>query len=361
MGKEDSLAKFDSIARGYSTSDRIALCHDLDADGISSGALAYIAIEKLRGKAPDLVITQGFKTVELLPESLAKLKKWKIAKLLIVDFAFDQREANMGLAEKILDEILVIDHHTDYGRPQKKSFLLKVQKFSDVEPSRYPTAKAVYDLFSRHVDLSGHSWLACVGLMGDNQLKQWQGFVEAEAKRHGSSVEELSKVVSLISGVEVMAPEKLNALLLFLAKCVGPKEALGSKFAKYAEKLDRIVAGQIEKFEKKKEVFPKEELIWYEFGAKDNIKSEMINRISNTQYPDKTIIVVQDKGDGWLSFSARRQDFKVKANALLEKAVEGLEGAGAGGHIPAAAGRIKKKDLALFKQRILAELGQKQV
>jgi len=64
----------------------------------------------------------------------------------------------------------------------------------------------------------------------------------------------------------------------------------------------------------------------------------------------------QDKGDGYMSFSARRQDFKVKTNEVLETAVKGFEDAGAGGHIPASAGRIRKSDLPEFKKRVMQAL-----
>jgi len=357
--KNNSLEKFDSIVENYSKSDRIAICHDLDADGISSGALTYVAIQKIRGKAPDLVITQSHKTVELLPKSLSMLKRKKIQKLVIVDFAFDQNEKSVLETEKIVNEILVIDHHTDYGTKSKKTFFLKVQKFSDIEPSKYPTSKAVYDLFSRHVDLSTHSWLACTGLMGDNQLSQWNDFVKEEANKHNSSVSELSKIVAIISGVEVLAPKKLHELLLFLAKCKKPSDVLKSKFAEYSKNLDKKIEKLLLDFEKKKIVFPEKELVWHEFKAKGNFKSELINRISNQIYPNMTVIVVQDKGDDWLLFSARRQDFKVKMNSLLEKAVSGLKGAGAGGHVPAAAGRVNKKDFEEFKKRILEQLDKK--
>ena len=75
-------------------------------------------------------------------------------------------------------------------------------------------------------------------------------------------------------------------------------------------------------------------------------------------YPDKTLIFLQHRGDGFVSFSARRQDFKIKCNELLENAVKGLKGAGAGGHVPAAAGRIKEKDLPEFKKRVLSMLSK---
>ncbi|MCR4369019.1 MAG: DHH family phosphoesterase, partial [archaeon] len=236
------------------------------------------------------------------------------------------------------------------------------QHINKIDPSKYPTAKLVYDLFSRHVDLKDFSWLACVGLIGDNQREQWREFVELEAQRHGMDYGGFFGIVSMISAVEVLAPKKLGELLVFLANCHSPQEALSSKYYSYRKKLDVQVDGLLREFEEKKEVHEKIGLVWFEFESNNNIKSAVINRVSNELYPDKTVIFVQSNGtgDGFVSFSARRQDFRVKTNELLEKAVEGFVDAGAGGHIPAAAGRIKKEDLVKFKQRVLALLSKNQ-
>src|SRR3989344_4365800 len=90
MPEKGVLARFDSFVKELSKSDRIALIHDLDADGISSGAITINAIRLLRGKGPDAIITQPFKTVELLPKTIAELRKRKINKIVCVDFALDQ-------------------------------------------------------------------------------------------------------------------------------------------------------------------------------------------------------------------------------------------------------------------------------
>lgn len=353
MQKQDCLGKFDSIVKGFTKADCIALVHDLDADGISSGALAFLAIERMRGKNPDLVITQPFKTVVLLPKSLAMLRKKKADKLVVVDFAFDQKPESVAEAEKIVGQILVIDHHKDYGYSSAKTFIIKPQFFSGIEPSKYPTAKLAFDLFSRHVDLSSHSWVACVGLIGDNQLEQWKDFVDAAAKAHKTSADEMSRVMEVISAVEVLAPEKLQELLLFIVRAKGPKDVLGSKFSGFSARLEVRVQKLFKEFQKKKELHSAQGLVWFEYRAKRNIKSPVINKVSNELYSDKTVIFVQDKGDGFVDFSARRQDFKIKTNELLEAAVKGFEKAGAGGHVPASAGRIMKKDLPEFKRRII--------
>ncbi len=358
MDEKGILPQFDSIVKSFSVRDKIALIHDLDADGVSSGAITFNAITLLRGKAPDLVVTQSFKTVELLPKTISLLKKKKISKVIVVDFALDQQPESVKMAEKLVDQILVIDHHKSYGKPGKKTFFLKAQFVSDLEPSNYPTSKLAFDLFSRHVRLEKWSWIAAIGLLGDNQLEQWRGFIEGAAKEHNSSVAELNEIMLIISAVEVLVPEKLNGLLKFYASCSSPKEMLSSKYASYAEKLESEMASLMKKFEKEKQVFPDAQLVWFEFNAKHNIKSAIINSVSNESYPHYTVVFVQDKGDGFVSFSARRQDFKVKANDLLESAVKGFGDAGAGGHVPAAAGRCKKSDLPELKKRIVAMLSR---
>lgn len=360
LKENDALARFDSIVKAFAGTDRVALCHDLDADGISSGVLAYLGIQRVRGKEPDLVITQPYKTVELLKESIELLRKNKIQKLVVVDFAFDQKPESIERVEEIVEQILVIDHHKMYAEKDfPKTLIVKPQLVSEIEPSQYPCAKLVYDLFSRHCDLSSHSWVACVGLIGDNQLDKWKEFVGETTRKHNTTAQELWKVMEIISAVEVLAHEKLQELLLFIVHSKSPKDVLSSRFAKYSARLKKQVDAIYKKFRAEKEVYKNEELVWFAFKAKKSIKSAVINKASNELYPDKTLVFVQDRGNGFIDFSARRQDMKVKTNELLENAVEGFEKAGAGGHVPASAGRIMKKDLPEFKKRVLKFLLEK--
>jgi len=57
MSKEAYFEKFENIVNAFSNKDKIAIVHDLDADGICSGAIAFNAIKLLRRKEPDFVIT----------------------------------------------------------------------------------------------------------------------------------------------------------------------------------------------------------------------------------------------------------------------------------------------------------------
>jgi len=357
MNQDECLSRFDEIVKSFSAKDRMALMHDLDADGISSGAITYNAIKLLRGKAPDIVVTQAHKTIEVLPKSISLLKKKKINVFVSIDSALDQNVEALEKVEKVVDKILIIDHHKDYApKGIKKTFIIKPQFVSEIEPSRYPSAKFAFDLFSRHLDMQRYSWVVCIGLMGDNQLSQWKEFVEKSAAEHGTTVDEIWKATEIITAVETLAPAKLQKLLLLLANSVHPIEIINSEFAKYLDKLNSMLDKLMAEFKKKRVVYDTQELVWFEFKARAGIKSALINKVSNTFFPNRTVIFVQDSGDKFLHFSARRQDFKVKMNELLENAVKGFKDAGAGGHIPASAGRIRKRDLKEFKKRIIAAL-----
>ena len=356
MGKEEYFKKFDSIVNSFSKKDKIAIVHDLDADGISSGAIAFNAIKILRKKDPDFVITQSKKVPYFLPETIEFLKNDQIDKIVVVDMALDQNSETIKEVEKFA-ELLVIDHHSDYKYPKNnKTFIIKSQFVNKIDPSKYPASKLVFDLFSRVVNLKKISWIACVGLIGDNQLEQWRGFVEESAKTHSSNICEFEKITNLISSIEVIEPKKLNELLLFIANASSPKEVLKSKYLKFVIELDSQIKGVIKKFNISKEIYNEIELVWFEFKAKTNLKSAVINKISNELFPNLTVIFLQDKGDDFFWISARRQDFKVKVNTLLENAVKEFSDAGAGGHIPASAGRIRKQDKKKFKKNIISLL-----
>ncbi|MEM4262014.1 MAG: DHHA1 domain-containing protein [Candidatus Diapherotrites archaeon] len=355
--EKQALKEFDKNIKNLTKKDTIVLCPDLDADGISAGAITYIALKQIIGKNPIIVI-QPYKTTQILPSTLKKIKKNKANKLVIVDFAFDQSKENAQSTEKKFEKIIVIDHHTDYKTKLKKTFIIKPQHITKIDPSKYPASKFCYDLFSRHTNLEKISWIASVGLIGDNQLKQWKKFVKKTAKKHNTTITEISKVTSIISATESMKPKKLKELLMLIVKAKNPKEIIKSKFSAFERKFKKESNKLLKEFMKKKEVHKKINLIWFEFFSKKNLKSELINRASNEYYPNKTIIVVQDIGNKYLYFSARRQDFKIKMNELLEKAVKNLEKAGAGGHVPAAAGKIMKKDLAKFKNKVIEILSK---
>ena len=89
-----------------------------------------------------------------------------------------------------------------------------------------------------------------------------------------------------------------------------------------------------------------------EVKSKYKIKAEVSNEISRT-HPNMTLFVytTSPKQD-YVHISGRRQDYQVDVGDVIERAIEGLEGASGGGHKPAAAATIKADDFPEFKKRV---------
>ncbi|MEK6941786.1 MAG: DHHA1 domain-containing protein [archaeon] len=358
MKNNKKILEFKSFAKNFRADDRIAIVYDSDPDGLSSAVIASKAIERLRGNAPEAVFFQSHSIVSLQDSTLQKLKEHKINKLIVLDLAVDQDAKQVKKAEKFL-YLLVLDHHKTYKNiSSKKTVFLKANEFSFLDPSKYATAKLAFDLFSEVVDISDLKWVACVGLIGDCSLRAWKKFFDETYKETMTSEKELRSLVELVSSVETVNRPKIGELYKEFFNAKKPGDLKNSKFKNYKSIVQKELQKLSEEFHQKKEIFPEQELVFFSFKSKFDIKSILVNNISSKFYPDKTVVIVEDKGHGIMTLSARRQDFKVKMNDLLENSVKGLKGAMAGGHIPAAGGKIDKKDFKKFKENIIKNLGK---
>jgi len=156
------LGQFDEFVKHLSQKDKIALVHDLDPDGISSGVITAHAVQFLRGKKIDLRIHQKPGEIALTEKTIKLLLQKKITKLITTDKAVEQDLLLLKKAAQICD-ILIIDHHKIYSTELPSNVLLMKPQIllSPLDPSRYCTAKLAYDLWSRHVNLSPIAWKAC--------------------------------------------------------------------------------------------------------------------------------------------------------------------------------------------------------
>ena len=356
MDKKQLLEQFKDFAAGLSKKDRIAILHDSDADGLSAAVIAAKAVERLSGKKPVLVLTQGHSPVSIQEQTIAVLKKKKISKLITVDLAVCQNPETVRKVEKFA-RLLVIDHHKLYNNiSSKKTVFLNAKFFASFDPSMYVTSKFCFDLFKEVVDLRGLEWVACIGILGDSALEKWEKFVKASLKSQKISMADFEMLVGLVGAVEVVDKTKMKNLFSEFFNAENPKQLLKSKFLKFSKIVEMEKKKILGGFDKKAEFFPGRQLVFFQFESKLGIKSAVINELSSRRFPNSTVIVVQEHEEGFLTISARRQDFKVRVNDLLEKAVKPLENAFAGGHIPAAGGKIQKSDLKKFKENILKEL-----
>lgn len=364
--KKQTLQRFDACVKALKSSDRIALVHDTDPDGICSGTLVATAVLRLRKNPIDLTIAKEHSNVTITPGIIATLQQHRINKLFTTDLGVDGDPATLAQTEKTC-QIVIFDHHkitNDVNSP--RTIALKAQYITDkIDPSQYPTSKLVYDLFSRHVDLSDRDWVAAAGLISDASAKTWTQFLDSLfAKYHEKKLENIfntpfGMVGRIITSTIGIDEEQVSALFECVQNAKSYKDVLSSEFKAYEKKYSSEVQRCINALKTKAEFFPEIDLIWYEMESPYKINSPVSTIVSfMPQHLSTTILIVQDMHDGACAISARRQDGKIAMNDLLARAVTGLKNANGGGHKPAAGARVRKEDLLLFKQRIRDALRQ---
>ncbi len=361
MNRDDCLKRFDEFVHFLTPMDRVGVMVHCDADGLMSGVIASHALKALRGKPADVFFCSGYPAREVLQKKIDFLREKRVSKVLVLDLSLDQDDFLINGLESFA-EVLFIDHHKVYNDlNSKKTVFIKANWIlPGMDSSRYPASKMVFDLFSRHCDLPQSAWLACVGVFADCAVEQWREFFDAETKKIRSSLEEIKACAKVIDAVGIIDFSKFNELYETFLKAAGPKDILKSEFFKLSQDLDSEMNYWLSEFEKKAELIPELELVWFVYTPRFPIKSPFINKISFDLYPDKTVVLVQlMDGAPTANFSARRQDGKMRVNDLLEASVIGISGGSAGGHAPAAAGKVPKGELEVFKKNLILEL-QKQ-
>ncbi|MEM4598740.1 MAG: DHHA1 domain-containing protein [Candidatus Diapherotrites archaeon] len=340
-----------SFKKFLNSSQSFNIFYHGDADGFCSAVVFSKAVEKL-GK--NIASATAVESPDLLPK-VCQNKSFGNA--VFLDLAADSDKSFLAKLSK-KSRVLVIDHHKLYcDFNSDRALVIKPQMLSAIEPSSYPASKLCFDLCSTLVSVDEVSWVASVGIIGDFAYNKWAAFVNESAKKASVSVDDLKVIADIISSVQAVSPEAFPELLeLFLA--AGPKAIMQSNFNSLRKEVFDELEFWKKEFYKKAEVYEKEELYFFTIKPKYRIKSMLIDSLTK-ELPDKTIIIAEDLGGDEIRFSARRQDFKVPMNSLLESAVAGIPEASAGGHIPAAAGKIPKTRFQEFKERVLSFIRSK--
>lgn len=354
--RQKKIREFRGFFAGLSKTDRIALVFHCDADGFCSAVIAAKAIERLRGKKPDFLKHVDYSVLYDGKDFSPEFRRKKINKAIFLDLSIDQLPS---LAKKFesFSTVLVLDHHKIYNDLSgKKTVFIKAQHLSEIEAVRYPVSKMSFDLFGELVDISDLAWISCVGILGDMGYSQWKSLFDVAIEAQKTNLHELHALKGMIEAVALVAEKKFGPLFEEFYNAKSVSALLQGKHLKVLKKLEREVGCWFDSVKERAEFFPEIELVWLEIKSKFPIKSPLINRLSSELFPGQMVIVIEDRGLPFLYFSARRQDFKIKMNELLEAACKGIKDASAGGHVPAAAGTVPKKSLAQFKQNIIALL-----
>jgi hypothetical protein len=346
-----------------SSEDRVAVLYDDDGDGMSAAASVIVGVERLTGNRPFLIKPFDHSPAyidDLLPQ---KMQAEGVTKLICVDKTVDQKSVDFMRALEKVCPVLVIDHHKIYNVYSSERFtMIKPHLVWETEPSSFPTAILAYTLFSCVTDLSDRDWIPCIGIVSDSAYPRWKKMVDAVAQKYDlEPVKEdndpFTSPFGILSGMiyctQILSSYQLPELLDLLVESTHPADVLNSGFRALVNVVDGEVSEWMERLKTDVQIFPEIELALATVQPRHAIKSLLINKLSRERFSNWNLVILQEVANGSrVTLSARRQDFKVPMNDMLEFAVKGLLESNAGGHVPAAGGLIRKQDEEKFVENV---------
>lgn len=351
--------RFKKFITSIKPSDRVAVIHHTDPDGVCSGVIISKVVEKVRGKKIDLRINQNHAAHRFLPETIQQLKRKKINKVITTDLATDEDPAAIKKVAKFAD-ILIIDHHPVVHKiPLKNVVVIKSLLISNFG-IRYCAAKMCYDLGALVTDVSDIDWIAAVGSIGDIATGPWKRWLSSVFKKYKLKLKKelfdtkFGEIAKIISSAETVSPKNVKECYNTLYSAKSCKHVIKSRLSRFKKRIDKELNYYIKNIRKLASV---NGIIYYEIKPKYNVKSPL-STILGLKYYNKTVFVV-DITKNPVRISARSQKKSVKVNEALIKSIKGIKGAYGGGHEVSSAAIIPKKDYKKFKTRLFNILNKK--
>ena len=331
--------RFVEFVSNIDKNDRIGVISHDDLDGmvpvrIIKRIFGKIDFLQFEGPRKDMVLN-------LIPE----LKKRKINKILVSDVNLNNEHIETQQKIEKFAEILIMDHHQavrDFNS-EKTVFILSKKECN--------AGLLVYELFSKLQNLEDLDFLAAMSVIADHNWEANIDFIKKVEKKYGLQTSENFKE-SEIWGLEHILANcnqyfREDSMKFYeLLKGVNKIQDI-SKFEKYS----KFIEDDLEKA--KKDFLKNAEKYSWGYLFEDRSKYSLATKAAEGLKDNEFLIVYKTKKDGTISLSARRQDKKMNCAEILKKAIYGLEGATAGGHIPAAGARFKKEYFKKFKENLI--------
>ncbi len=347
------LDRSDAFFRSIKPTDKIALLHDTDPDGTTSGKIITHAIERLGGKISLFLITER-KIHTISDKIISSMKQQRINILITTDKTVDSGPEQIKKIEQFA-HIVIFDHHIiEHDVSSAKTLLLKPQLIFDTDrPDQYCSAKISYDILNRVINLNDLDWICVSGIIADMAFPMWKKFIDKVFKKYNLPKKknlfdtQLGEIAQLISYAEALDEPETCFELILKSKNINDTLKKLHKYNKIKKEVDYYTnnAASLGEWHNKKS------LLILEIKSKHKIKSMVSSKIAHALYPHKTIIVIQ-KIDNQITISARRNDLKKNMNTLLKKSLGSLPG-NAGGHAPASGGSVSIKEYPAFKENLI--------
>jgi single-stranded DNA-specific DHH superfamily exonuclease len=317
-------------------SEKVGLiCHN-DVDGICSGTLVKMGLERM-----------GIKLSKIVPGTYRKLvdtlQDMDVDKIIIVDIGSSHK-----FAQYFTRPTLYIDHHMIKGDINNDKIVFINPRFDD--PETYQSASCVvYKFLSKLIDLEDSEWIAVLGAVGDFVFEDCRNLMEKYGIKTKDGMEDtkFGKASFILTGaLHELEFEKVMEILSTASDLERLTENKEIKEA--SEKYNKLYDKEMDNFWKNSEsvdnvIFSKIKPEYRGMG------SSIVNEVSRKN-PDKIIFLFEDVGDKY-DIDARQQG-DVNLGKILEKTC------GGGGHKNAAGGMIEKTKLENFKKVLLKEINE---
>jgi oligoribonuclease NrnB/cAMP/cGMP phosphodiesterase (DHH superfamily) len=341
-----SEKRFFDFISNITDKDKIAVISHGDMDGM----VPVLIIERVLGKIDFLEFPDPKKDIIL--SLISQLKKSKINKIIITDLNLNNESSDTQKELEKFAEILIIDHHQavkDFNT-EKTVFILTEKKFN--------VGLSTYYLFRKFQNLDSIDFMAAISVITDYSWEENAEFLKEIEKKyklkpekdiHESDLGKFTRIIEYCNAFFRKSPLKFYKLLKQVKNLCDV-----CKLVKYSNKVEKDIENTSKDFLKNKETYNWGYL--YNDKSKYSIAIKAISSLKDLEQ-NKLFVTYRKEDDGLVHISARRQDSKLNCADVLKQAVKGLREASAGGHVPAAGGRVMTKDFKKFKENLINLLG----
>jgi len=344
---------FDFVER-INHKDVVAILTHNDLDGIAS-AIFLEEILNEKGIKVGFLEFLGYKK-NMFEDFLKKAISKKISKVFVLDIGADN--SDLSEFEKLRNnfDVFLIDHHPIGSDLKNKKNIIKT---SCPDCTSFVIYNFAIKLFGEEFKEKWR-WLVCCSLIADYAFKKKENL---DFIKESCPNEDIENKNIFHSGFGLIENQISNTIIYFKSLGKGLKKIHDliklknlEEIKKYSGEVKDEISKYVGLFRKEAEFFPEKNLYFCYFNPKFNIVSQVVTILSDEK-KDAVFIGVSELTDdrNLLKISARNQSKKQNMNLLIKKGIGRLKNASGGGHIPAAAGTIMKKDFDKFKENLLKE------
>ncbi len=314
------------------------IVHDSDADGMSSAIMFTHYLEKRKNK----VIQRTSDGATISPRLKEEIKKLDAYNIIILDFGGEARNTIKEFSQGM--NVLVVDHHKVFADDFGRALYLNPHFFNVPDDYTSPTSFLSWQI-CRNTD-----WLAAAGVIADKGFHPAAEFLKKVKAKYTKT--NFNYLVNLLNAAD--AKEKSHEAVQIILKTKNPEDLFKTPLAEWEKEVRAEISRIVAEHKQKALFIANGRVVLYEIQPKFALRGEISNRIQ-ALYPDKIVIIGEIENEHYL-MSFRTVKINISFPDLIQKTIQGMEGAHGGGHAKAAGCKVRLIDKEKFLQRFVESL-----